>query len=93
MHISPYEMGNIFNKDPLRERKLLLHKNEIRKLAGYVSQSGYTLIPLSLYLKNGRVKVAVAAAKGKKFYDKRDSMLEKDANRDIARQFKENSKY
>ncbi|MFA6940749.1 MAG: SsrA-binding protein SmpB [Clostridiaceae bacterium] len=93
MHISPYEMGNIFNKDPLRERRLLLHKSEIRKLEEYAAQSGYTLVPLSLYLKNGRVKVAIAAAKGKKFYDKRDSMLEKDANRAIERHLKEDSRY
>lgn len=89
MHISPYEMGNIFNKDPLRDRRLLLHGNEIMKLAGYVSQQGYTLIPLSLYLKNGRVKLALAVAKGKHNYDKRDVMLEKAAKRDIDRQMKE----
>jgi len=89
MHVSPYEKGNIFNKDPLRDRRLLLHKEEILRLLGYTSQQGYTLIPLSLYLKNGRVKVNIAVAKGKKNYDKRDAMLEKAAKRDIDRQMKE----
>ncbi|WP_368489855.1 SsrA-binding protein SmpB [Clostridium sp. BJN0013] len=89
MHISPYEKGNIFNKDPLRDRKLLLHKKEIARLLGYTAQQGYTIVPLSLYLKNGRVKVNLAVAKGKKNYDKRDSMLEKAAKRDIERQMKE----
>ncbi len=89
MHISPYEQGNIFNVDPLRERKLLLHKNEIRRLIGLTSQDGYTLIPLSLYLKNGRVKVNLGVCKGKKNYDKRDSMLEKAHKRDMEREFKE----
>lgn len=93
MHISPYEMGNIFNKDPLRTRKLLLHKSEIIRLDVFTSQQGYTLIPLSLYLKNGMVKVNLGVAKGKKNYDKRDAMLEKDAKRDIDRQMKERSKY
>jgi SsrA-binding protein len=93
MHISPYEKGNIFNKDPLRERKLLLHKSEIARLLGFTAQKGYTLIPLSLYLKNGRVKVNLGVAKGKKDYDKRDAMLEKEAKRDIDRQIKERSKY
>jgi SsrA-binding protein len=93
LHISPYEKGNIFNKDPLRERKLLMHKDEIRKLLGYTTQKGYTLVPLALYLKNGRVKVSVAVAKGKKDYDKRDSMLEKAAKRDIEREFKDRAKY
>jgi len=93
MHISPYEKGNIFNKDPLRERKLLMHKNEIRRLDAFVAQQGYTLVPLSLYLKDGRIKVNLAVAKGKKAYDKRDAMLEKAAMRDIDRQMKERSKY
>lgn len=93
MHVSPYEQGNIFNKDPLRERRLLLHKSEIYKLAGFTAQQGYTLVPLSLYLKNGRVKVSLAVAKGKKLYDKRDDMLEKAAKRDIERQLKERSRY
>ncbi|MCT8975905.1 SsrA-binding protein SmpB [Clostridium sp. CX1] len=89
MHVSPYEQGNIFNRDPLRDRKLLLHKSEISRLLGYTTQKGYTLIPLSLYLKNGRVKVNLAVARGKKDYDKRDAMLEKAAKRDIDRQMKE----
>lgn len=83
MHISPYEQGNIFNKDPLRNRKLLLHKNEIIKLQQYTAQQGYTLVPMSLYLKYGRVKVNLAVAKGKKNYDKRNTMLERAAKRDI----------
>lgn len=86
MHISPYEQGNIFNKDPLRNRKLLLHKNEIIKLQQYTAQQGYTLVPMSLYLKYGRVKVNLAVAKGKKNYDKRNTMLERAAKRDIVRQ-------
>lgn len=92
MHISPYEQGNIFNRDPLRERKLLLHKGEIEKLLGYTSQKGYTLIPLSLYLKDGKVKVNLGVCRGKKDYDKRDAMLEKAAKRDIDRQMKERMK-
>lgn len=92
MHVSPYEQGNLFNKDPLRDRRLLLHKSEILKLIGFTAQDGYTLIAVSLYLKNSRVKVHIAVAKGKKDYDKRDSMLEKAAKRDIARDFKERLK-
>jgi SsrA-binding protein len=92
MHISPYEQGNVFNKDPLRDRRLLLHKSEISKLLAFTAQDGYTLVPVSLYLKNSRVKVHLAVAKGKKDYDKRDSMLEKAAKRDIARDFKERLK-
>ena len=93
MHISPYEQGNIFNVDPLRARKLLLHKEQIGRLAGLVSRDGYTLVQLSLYLKNGRVKVALGICKGKKNYDKRDSMLEKAAKRDIERQMKASNRY
>ena len=93
MHISPYEQGNRFNVDPLRARKLLLHKEQIGRLAGLVSRDGYTLVPLSLYLKNGRVKVALGICKGKKNYDKRDSMLEKAAKRDIERQMKASNRY
>ena len=93
MHISPYEQGNIFNVGPLRARKLLLHKEQIGRLAGLVSRDGYTLVPLSLYLKNGRVKVALGICKGKKNYDKRDSMLEKAAKRDIERQMKASNRY
>lgn len=92
VHISPYEKGNIFNKDPLRKRKLLLHKEEIKKLEAYTSQKGYTLVPLSLYLKNGRVKAQLSIAKGKKDYDKRDAMLEKAAKREIDRQMKDRMK-
>lgn len=93
MHVSPYEQGNIFNKDPLRDRKLLLHKIQILKLTAYTTQQGYTLIPLSLYLKNGRVKVNLAVAKGKKNYDKRQDLIEKAAKRDIERELKDRSRY
>ncbi|MGL4449695.1 MAG: SsrA-binding protein SmpB [Sarcina sp.] len=93
MHISPYEQGNIFNVDPLRHRKLLLHKSEIMRLVGIVQQEGLTLIPLKLYLKDGRVKVQLGICKGKKNYDKRDSMLEKAAKRDIARELKTRNRY
>ncbi|MCH3965148.1 MAG: SsrA-binding protein SmpB [Clostridium sp.] len=89
MHISPYEKGNIYNKDPLRTRKLLLHKSEISKLLGYTAQRGYTLVPLALYLKHGMVKVNLAVGKGKKDYDKRNVLMEKAAKRDIDRQLKE----
>lgn len=92
MHISPYEMGNIFNRDPLRDRKLLLHKEEILKLQQLSQRDGYTLIPLSLYLKNGRVKLAIAVAKGKKNYDKRDALLEKAHKRDVDREVKERNR-
>ena len=88
MHISPYEQGNIFNVDPLRVRKLLLHKQEIRKLIGETTQKGYSLIPLSMYLKRGKVKVQLALAKGKKNYDKRDSIAKKDQQREAAKDFK-----
>lgn len=93
MHISPYEQGNIFNKDPLRVRKLLLNKYEINKLIGYVQQKGYALIPLKLYLKGSLVKVELAVAKGKKLHDKRDDIAEKDAKRDMDRAFKEKQQY
>ncbi|KPU45239.1 SsrA-binding protein [Oxobacter pfennigii] len=88
MHVSPYEKGNIYNRDPLRDRKLLLHRNEIGKLAGYIAQKGYSLIPLSLYLKRGLVKVSLAVAKGKKLYDKREDMAKKDAQREVEKEFK-----
>lgn len=91
LHISPYEKGNIFNKDPLRARRLLMHKNEIRKLAGYISQQGYTLVPLSLYQTRGLVKVSLAVAKGKKLYDKREDLAKRDAQREIERQFRDKS--
>lgn len=93
MHISPYEQGNIFNVDPLREKKLLLHKEQIRRFDQLVTREGLTLIPLALYLKEGKVKVAIGLCRGKKNYDKRDSMLEKAHKRDIERQMKERNKY
>ena len=93
MHISPYEEGNIFNVDPLRPKKLLLHKAEIRRIEGMLNQQGLTLIPLSMYLKNGRVKINLGICKGKKNYDKRDAMLEKAHKRDIERQMKETNRY
>ena len=87
MHISPYEKGNIFNKDPLRPRRLLLHKREILKIGAQAMQQGYSVIPLQVYLKHGLVKLEIALCKGKKLYDKRDAMAERDAKRDIERQF------
>ena len=93
MHISPYDQGNIFNVDPLRDRKLLLHKEQIGRLAGLVSKEGLTLVPLSLYLKEGRVKVALGVCKGKKNYDKRDSLLEKAHNREMQRAIKNKNRY
>ena len=89
VHISPYEQGNIFNRDPLRPKKLLLHKSEINKLTGLVSREGYTLVPLSLYFKGSRVKMAVGLCKGKKLYDKRESIAKRDAERDIDRAMKD----
>ncbi len=88
MHISPYEQGNRYNVDPLRDRKLLMHKREIAKLIGYIQQKGYTLVPLSVYLKGSRVKVELAVAKGKLLHDKRNDMAERDAKREIERQFR-----
>ena len=88
-HISPYEQGNIFNRDPFRTRTLLAHKSEIRKLAAASQQDGMSLVPLSLYLKDGRVKLELAVAKGKKLYDKRHSIAERDAGREIERRIKE----
>lgn len=88
MHISPYEKGNIFNKDPLRTRKLLMHKREIMKLLGQVKQGGLTLIPISVYFKGSRVKVQVGLCKGKKQHDKRDAMAQRDAKRTIDRELK-----
>ena len=89
MHISPYEKGNIFNKDPVRKRKLLMHKSEIMRLFGYVKRDGYSLIPLSLYFKNSRVKLEMGLCKGKKLHDKRDAAAERDAKREIDRSLKE----
>ncbi len=89
MHISPYEQGNIFNRDPMRKKKLLMHKKEINRLFGTVKQQGLTLIPLSVYFKKGRAKVKVGLCKGKKIYDKREVAAKKEANRAIDREFKE----
>ena len=92
MHISPYEMGNIFNRDPLRPRKLLMHKYEIRKLIGTLKEDGISLIPLSLYFKGSNIKVELGLAKGKKLYDKRQSIAAKDAQRNMDRKIKEYNK-
>lgn len=89
MHISPYEQGNIFNRDPMRVRKLLMHKKEILKLYGTVKQMGYSLIPISLYFKDSKVKLQVGLCKGKKLYDKRADMAERSAKRDMERAVKE----
>lgn len=91
MHISPYEHGNIFNKDPLRPRKLLMHKREITRLASQTATKGLTVIPLSLYFKGSRVKAQIGLCKGKKLYDKREDMAKRDAKRDIDRALKEKS--
>lgn len=88
MNISPYEKGNIFNKDPLRTRKLLMHKAEIRKLIGASAEKGYTIMPLSVYFKEGRAKVKIGLARGKKLYDKRADIAKKDARREVERDFK-----
>ena len=88
MHVSPYEKGNIFNRDPLRTRKLLMHKHEIRKLVGKLAEQGYTLVPLQVYLKGSLVKVEVGLAKGKKLYDKRQDIAKKDIRRENEREFK-----
>lgn len=93
MHISPYEKGNIFNRDPLRERKLLMHKREILKLFAAVSKDSYTLVPLSLYFSGSRVKVELGLCRGKKLYDKRDSAAKAEAERDIARAQRSRSRY
>ena len=89
MHISPYEKGNIFNKDPMRPRKLLMHRREISRLAGLVAQKGLTLIPLSLYFKGSRVKAEIGVCRGKKLYDKREDAAKKAAQRDIDRAMKD----
>ena len=93
MHISPYEKGNIFNKDPLRARKLLLHRQEIRKLQGQIAQKGYTLVPLNVYLKGSLMKVEIGLAKGKKLYDKRQDIAKKDQRREAEKQFKVKNLY
>lgn len=89
LHISPYEHGNIYNKDPLRDRKLLLNKREIHKLIGLIKQKGYSLIPVSMYFKNSFVKIELGISKGKKLYDKRDEIAKKDAMRNVERSLKE----
>ena len=89
MHISPYEQGNIYNKDPLRDRKLLLHRREIHRLLGLIQQKGLTLVPTEIYLLNGRAKLGLAVASGKKLYDKRDAMAAKETAREIDRRLKE----
>lgn len=88
MHVTPYEKGNIFNRDPLRPKKLLLHKYEITKLASKIAEKGFTLVPLEVYLKNGRVKVEIGLARGKKLYDKRADIAKKDQRREAEKEFK-----
>ena len=88
MHISPYEKGNIFNKDPLRKRKLLLHRAEINKILGKAKEKGYTIVPLKVYFSGSLVKIEIALARGKKLYDKRDSIAKKDQQREAQREFK-----
>ena len=88
MHVSPYEKGNIFNKDPLRVKKLLMHKYEIRKLTGKVAEKGYTLVPLQVYFKEGKVKVEIGLARGKKLYDKRQDLAKNDQRREMEKEFK-----
>lgn len=92
MHVSPYEQGNRYNHDPLRQRKLLLHKREIVKLIGATKEEGYALVPLKMYLKNGYAKVLIGLGKGKKKYDKREDLKKKEAKRDIERAFRERQK-
>ncbi len=93
MHISPYEKGNIFNRDPLRPKKLLMHKREILKLQGRIKEKGYTIVPVQVYLKGSLVKVQIALAKGKKLYDKRQDIAKKDQKREAEREFKVRNLY
>ena len=93
MHVSPYEKGNIFNKDPMRPKKLLMHRAEIRKLQGKLAEQGYTLVPVQVYFKGGLVKVQVALAKGKKLYDKRQDIAKKEQRREAEREFKVKNLY
>ena len=93
MHVSPYEKGNIFNREPLRERKLLMHRRELNKLFGLVAQKGFTLVPLSLYFSGKNVKVEVGLCRGKKLYDKRDTAAKNEANREMDRRMKDVSRY
>ena len=92
MHISPYEQGNIFNRDPMRPKKLLMHKREILKLEGLVMRQGYTLVPLEVYLKDGRMKVQLGLCKGKQLHDKRDTMAKRDSDREIQRALRNRQK-
>ena len=92
MHISPYEQGNIYNRDPLRDKKLLLHRSEIRKLDSQVMRQGYTLVPLELYLKDGRVKMELGICRGKQVHDKRDTIAKRDSDREIRRALREKQK-
>ena len=92
MHISPYEQGNQFNRDPLRPKKLLMHKSEIRNLDGLVARQGYTLVPLEIYLKDGRMKLQLGLCRGKQLHDKRDAMAKRDTDREIQRAMRENQK-
>lgn len=92
MHISPYEQGSIYNTDPMRPKKLLLHKSEIRKLKAQVQQKGYTLIPLQVYLKDGRMKLELGVCRGKQLHDKRDDVAERDAKRDMERALRSNTR-
>lgn len=89
MHVSPYEKGNIFNKDPMRIKKLLMHKYEINKLSGKIKEKGYTLVPIQVYFKEGKVKVEIGLARGKKLYDKREDIAKKDQRREVERAFKD----
>lgn len=93
LHISPYEKGNIFNKDPLRPKKLLLHKSEIHKIAGKIKEKGYTLVPLKVYFKGSLIKVEIGLARGKKLYDKRQDIAKKDQRREAERDFKISKMY
>ena len=93
MHISPYEKGNIFNKDPLRVRKLLLHRSEINKIGGKIAEKGYTMVPLKVYLKGSLVKVEIGLARGKKLYDKRQDIAKKDQRREAEKEFKVKNLY
>lgn len=93
MHITPYEKGNIFNRDPLRVRKLLLHKHEIHKLAGQVTQKGYTIVPLQVYIKGNLIKMEIGLGRGKKLYDKRADIAKKDQRREVEKQFKISKMY
>lgn len=93
MHISPYEKGNIFNRDPLRPKKLLMHKDEIRKLTGKISEKGFTIVPLQVYFKDGRAKIEIGLARGKKLYDKRQDIAKKDQCREAEKEFKVKNLY